>query len=171
MVDRVVEVVVVYNERDTATGRSLPAIFNEHKAGAAADWLVFCHQDFVVFDDDWIERLTRLSEGACYGPIGVDRSGRFLGRIMQTDGTCIGQPEDGADVVGLDEQCLIVPRPIYSTVDFDERFAFDLYAHDYCLTPARAGFRVKTFQMNCQHRSKSVAGDTTRLSYLEAKRT
>ncbi len=50
------------------------AIFNEHKADAAADWLVFCHQDFVVFDDDWIERITRLPQDACYGPIGVDRA-------------------------------------------------------------------------------------------------
>jgi O-antigen biosynthesis protein len=191
--DRQVDVVVVYNEPDTlenvflrsagleracvrlidnsAARQSLPAIFNKQKFGSAADWLVFCQQDFVVFDDEWIERITCLSHGACYGPIGVDRSGRFVGRIMQTDGTFVGCPMDGADAVGLDEQCLIVPRPIYSTVDFDERFAFDLYAHDYCLSAARAGFRVKTFQMNCQHRSKSVTPDTMRRSYLEAKRT
>ena len=190
--DSRIEVVVVYNERDTlenvflrsagleragvrlidntATGRNLPAIFNGHKAGAAADWLVFCHQDFVVFDDDWIERITHLPQDACYGPIGVDRAGRFVGRITQADGTCIGLPADGADVVALDEQCLIVPRAVYSVTDFDERFAFDLYAHDYCLTATRAGVRVKTFQMNCQHRSKSVTEDTTRRSYLEAKR-
>ncbi len=187
-----VEVVVVYNERDTlenvflrsagleragvrlidntARGQSLPAIFNEHKAGAAADWLVFCHQDFVVFDDDWIERITHLPQDACYGPIGVDRAGCFVGRIMQTDGTCIGLRADGVDVVALDEQCLIVPQAVYSATDFDERFAFDLYVHDYCLTAARAGVRVKTFQMNCQHCSKSVTEDTTRHSYLEAKR-
>lgn len=188
-----VEIVVVYNEPDTlenvflrssgldrarvslidntASRRSLPAIFNEYKSGCAADCLVFCHQDFVVFDDDWIERITGLSPEACYGPIGIDRSGRFLGRIAQSDGTFIGLPVDGADVVALDEQCLIVPRSIYSVTDFDERFAFDLYAHDYCLTATRAGFRIKTFQMNCQHRSKSVTGDTMRRSYLDAKRT
>jgi 2-polyprenyl-3-methyl-5-hydroxy-6-metoxy-1,4-benzoquinol methylase len=188
-----VEVVVVYNELDTlenvflrssgldrarvslidnvATGRSLPAIFNEHKSGSIADWLVFCHQDFLVFDDDWLERIAHLSQETCYGPIGVDGSGRFVGRIQQTDGTFVGLPVDGANVVALDEQCLIVPRPVYSTTDFDERLAFDLYAHDYCLTAAGAGFRVKTFQMNCQHRSKPVTRDTTRRSYLDAKRT
>jgi 2-polyprenyl-3-methyl-5-hydroxy-6-metoxy-1,4-benzoquinol methylase len=187
-----VEVVVVYNEPDTlenvflkssgldrarvslidntALGRNLPEVFNEHKAGSSADWLVFCHQDFVVFDDDWIERITRLPQEACYGPIGVDGSGRFVGRIKQADGTCIGLPADGAHVVTLDEQCLIVPRRIYSTADFDARFAFDLYAHDYCLTATRAGFHVKTFQMDCQHRSKSVTGDMLRRSYLDAKR-
>ncbi len=125
----------------------------------------------MVFDADWIERITRLPQDACYGPIGVDRARRFVGRIKQTDGTCVGLPADGVDVVALDEQCLIVPRAIYSATDFDERFAFDLYAHDYCVTATRAGFRVKTFQMNCQHCSKSVTGDTTRRSYLEAKRT
>jgi 2-polyprenyl-3-methyl-5-hydroxy-6-metoxy-1,4-benzoquinol methylase len=188
-----VEVVVVYNEPDTlenvflrssglaracvslidntALGRSLPEIFNEHKSGSSADWLVFCHQDFVVFDADWIERITRLPQEACYGPIGVDGSGRFIGRITQADGTYIGLPVDGADVVTLDEQCLIVPRPIYSAADFDGRFAFDLYAHDYCVTATRAGFHVKTFQMNCQHRSKSVTEERTRRSYFDAKRT
>ena len=96
-----VEIVVVYNEPDTlengflrssgldrarvslidntASRRSLPAIFNEYKSDCAADCLVFCHQDFVVFDDDWIERIAGLSQGACYGPIGIDRSGRFVG--------------------------------------------------------------------------------------------
>ena len=188
-----VEVVVVYNEPDTVenvflrsagleradvrlidntvTGRSLAAIFNEHKAGSGADWLVFCHQDFVVFDDDWIERITRLPQDACYGPLGVDRAGRFVGRIKQSDGDFIGLAADGVDAVALDEQCLIVPRAVYSATDFDERFPFDLYAHDYCLTAARAGFRVKTFQMNCQHRPTSGSEDTTRRSYLEAKRT
>jgi hypothetical protein len=66
----------------------------------------------------------------CYGPIGGDRAGRFSGRISQTDGTCIDLPAEGVDVVALDEQCLIVPRGTYSAPDFDERFAFDLYAHD-----------------------------------------
>src|SRR5712692_11451077 len=188
-----VEVIVVYNEPDTlernglgseglgggrvrlidntAAGRSLPAIFNEYKARAAADWLVFCHQDLVVFDDDWIERITRLPQDSCYGPLGVDRAGRVVGSVTQADGKCLGQPADGVDVVAVDEQCLIVPRPIYSTLDFDERFACDLYAYDYSLTATHAGFRVKTFKMNCQRRSKSVTGDTTRRSYLEPKRT
>jgi len=188
-----VEVIVVYNEPDTvenvflrsaglegavvklidntARGQSLPAIFNEHKAGAAADWLVFCHQDFVVFDDDWIDRITHLPQDACYGPLGVDRAGRFVGRIKQTDGTCINLPADGVDLVALDEQCLIVPRAVYSVTDFDERFVYDLYAHDYCVSATRAGFRVKTFQMNCQHRPVSGSEDRTRRSYLEAKRT
>jgi len=188
-----VEVVVVYNEPETlenvflrssgldrtrvslidntVKGRSLPAIFNEHKSNSVADWLVFCQQNFRVFDADWLERIARLSLETCYGPLGVDESGRFVGRIQQTDGTFVGLPVDGADAVVLDEQCLIVPRPVYSTTDFDERFAFDLYAHDYCLTAACAGFRVKTFLLNCQHRSKLATGDTKRRTYLDAKRT
>lgn len=188
-----VEVVVVYNEPDTlenvflassglerahvglidntAARRSVPAIFNEYKSGSTADWLVFCQQDFVVFDDDWTERIIYRSPDASYGPIGGDRSGRFLGRIMQPDGTFIGLPKEGANVVALGEQCLIVPRPIYSVTDFDERFAFDLYAHDFCLTATRAGFPVKIFPMNCQQRSTSVTGDTARRNYVDAKRT
>jgi len=189
---RRVEIVVVYNEPDTlknsflkssaleaaepvlidntTLARPLPAIFNEHKRTSQADWIVFCHQDFIVFDAAWIARILALPEDACYGPIGVDSHGRFLGRIQQTDGSFLGYPANGADVVGLDEQCLIVPRSIYSLVDFDERFPFDLYVHDYCLSAKRAGFKIKTFQLDCQHRSKTLTGDVTRPAYFAAKK-
>jgi 2-polyprenyl-3-methyl-5-hydroxy-6-metoxy-1,4-benzoquinol methylase len=154
---------------NTATGRGLPGIFNEHKRAATADWLVFCHQDFVVFQRDWIERIAGLRPDACYGPIGIDRTGRFLGRIRQTDESWLGLAVDGADVVGLDEVCLVVPRAVYEAVDFDERFPFDLYVHDYCLAAREAGFGVKTLQLECQHRSKSLTGDVARESYRRAK--
>jgi hypothetical protein len=188
-----VEIVVVYNERPTLErvflessglaaarvtlidnadiGRGLPTHFNEHTRGAVADWLVLCHQDFVVFERDWLERITRLSPDACYGPIGIDRAGQLLGRIRQTDDSWLGLAVDGADVIGLDELCPIVPRTIYQSLDFDERFAFDLYVHDYRLAARRAGFGVKTFQLDCQHRSKSLTGDVKRASYLHAKET
>lgn len=154
---------------NTVADRGLPDIFNEYKSQSKADWIVFCHQDFIVFEKEWLERLARLSPDACYGPVGVSTSGQFLGRIRQTDGTFLGTPVDGADVVGLDEQCLIAPRAIFSTTDFDSQFPFDLYAHDYCLSAQRSGFRTRIFQLDCQHRSKTLTGSVTRQTYLDAK--
>src|SRR5215831_7696909 len=147
-----IEIVVVYNDPVTleqcflksaglesarlilvdnrVDGKGLPTIFNAHKRDSAADWIVFCHQDFIVFEPDWFKRIMKLSPTACYGPIGVDIHGRFLGQILQTDGSYHGQRADMAEVVGLDEQCLIVPRSIYTAVDFDEDLPFDFYVHD-----------------------------------------
>ncbi len=154
---------------NTVSGLPLPTIFNARKAQSLADWIVFCHQDFVVFESDWLARIAALPDTACYGPVGVSPTVGLVGRIKQTDGSFIGAPLDGVDVVGLDEQCLIVPRRLFSSIDFDVRFPFDLYVHDFCLAVRSAGFAVKTLQLDCQHRSKSLTGNVTGPRFLEAK--
>ena len=185
------EVVVVFNEPDTleevflrsrgldratvvlidnrAQGLGLPTLFNRHKRQSTATWLVFCHQDFVVFDADWIARIARLPPSACYGPIGRDTL-RWRGQIIQTDGSLLGEPAPMAEVLGVDEVCLVVPRDVYTRVDFDEAFRFDLYVHDYCLAARRLGYPTRIVDLHCQHRSKSLAGDQVSARYLDAKR-
>jgi hypothetical protein len=185
------EIVVIFNEPETlehaflqssgldeatlvlidnrARGVGLPTLFNEHRQRSAAEWLVFCHQDFVVFDGDWIRLIVALPPDACYGPIGRDATLRWRGQIVQTDGSLLGEPAPMAEVVGVDEMCLVVPRDIYTRVEFDEGFPFDLYAHDYCLAARRLGYPTRIVQLHCQHRSKTVNGDVTSARYLLAK--
>jgi 2-polyprenyl-3-methyl-5-hydroxy-6-metoxy-1,4-benzoquinol methylase len=187
-----IEIVVVYNDPVTleqcflksaglesarlilvdnrVDGKGLPTIFNAHKRDSAADWIVFCHQDFIVFEPDWFKRIMKLSPTACYGPIGVDIHGRFLGQILQTDGSYHGERADMAEVVGLDEQCLIVPRSIYTAVDFDEDLPFDFYVHDYCLeVRRRLGHPTRIIQLDCQHKSRTLKGDQSSERYQRAK--
>jgi hypothetical protein len=186
------EIVVVYNEPDTlervflrsagldeATlvlidnqhlGLGLPVLFNRHLRRSTAEWLVFCHQDFIVFDADWVRRIEALPPDACYGPIGRDATQRWRGQIVQTDGSLLGEPAPMAEVQGVDEVCLVVPRPIYTRLDFDEDFPFDLYAHDYCLAARRLGSPTRIVDLHCQHRSKTTTGDSTSARYLAAKR-
>lgn len=186
-----VEIVVVFNEPDTledvflrsaglgdatvvlidnrTRGAGLPTLFNAHKARSTAEWLVFCHQDFVVFDPDWIRRIVALPSAACYGPIGRDLNLRWLGRITQTDGSPLGEPAAMAEVPGVDEMCLVVPRDVYTRVDFDEGFPFDLYAHDYCLAARRLGYPTRIVDLACQHRSKTLSGDHLATRFLTAK--
>lgn len=186
-----IEIVVVYNEPETlrhaflesrglsaaelvlidncSPSRGLPELFNHHKATSTAEWIVFCHQDFVVREEGWLDRIRQLSPDACYGPIGVDRRGRLLGRIVQTDGSPLGEPADLPEVIALDEMCIIVPQPVLAAVDFDEQFKFDFYVHDYCQAALQAGFRCRIIQLDCQHRSKSVGGNTTSPRYLKAR--
>jgi GT2 family glycosyltransferase len=185
------EIVVVFNEPDTlervflqsaglddatlvlidngARGVGLPTLFNRHKQRSTAEWLVFCHQDFIVFDAEWIRRIVALPPAACYGPIGRDASLRWRGQIAQTDGSLLGEPAPMGEVVGVDEVCLVVPRDIYTRVDFDEGFPFDLYVHDYCLAARRLGYPTRIVQLHCQHRSKTLDGDVTSTHYRLAK--
>jgi hypothetical protein len=185
------EIVVVFNEPDTlervflqssglddatlvfidnrAQGVGLPTLFNRHKQRSTAEWLVFCHQDFIVFDADWIRRIVALPPTACYGPIGLDATRRWRGQIIQTDGSLLGEPAPMAEVAGVDEVCLVVPREVYTRVDFDEGFPFDLYVHDYCLSARRLGYPTRIVHLACQHRSKTVHGDVTSPRYLLAK--
>ena len=159
---------MLVDNRTNAKG--LPAIFNAHKRGSTADWIVFCHQDFIVFERDWLKRIMKLSPTACYGPIGVDIQGRYLGQILQTDGSCLGEQADMAEVMGLDEQCLIVPRSVYTAVDFDEDLPFDFYVHDYCLeVRRRLGHPTRIIQLDCQHKSRTLKGDLLSDRYLRAK--
>jgi hypothetical protein len=186
-----VEIVVVFNEPDTVKSvflRSaglddatvvlidngpqpvgLPTLFNRHKQQSTAEWLVFCHQDFIVFDRDWIHHIAGLPPAACYGPIGRDATLCWRGQLIQTDGSLLGELTPMAEVVGVDEVCLVVPRDIYTCVDFDEGFPFDLYAHDYCLAARRRGYPTRIVQLHCQHRSKSLSGDVAATRYLAAK--
>jgi GT2 family glycosyltransferase len=188
---RPLEIVVVFNEPDTLERAflqsaglddatlvlidnrrepvGLPTLFNRHKRRSTAEWLVFCHQDFVVFDADWIHRIVALPPTACYGPIGRDTTLRWRGQITQTDGSPLGEPAPMAEVVAVDEMCLVVPRDVYTRVEFDEGFPFDLYGHDYCLAARRLGYQTRIVQLRCQHRSKTVTGDLTSSHYLDAK--
>jgi hypothetical protein len=159
--------VVLIDNRAQPIG--LPTLFNQHKQRSTAEWLVFCHQDFVVFDRDWIHRIAGLPPAACYGPIGRDATLRWRGQLTQTDGSLLGEPAPMAEVVGVDEVCLVVPRDIYTRVDFDEGFPFDLYVHDYCLAARRLGYPTRIVQLPCQHRSKSIAGDVASTRYLVAR--
>jgi 2-polyprenyl-3-methyl-5-hydroxy-6-metoxy-1,4-benzoquinol methylase len=159
-------VVLVDNTRDA---RGLPSIFNERKKTSTADWLIFCHQDFVVREKGWIDRVRALDPACCYGPIGVSDQGQFAGQIRQTDGTLLGRADDGAEVLGLDEMCLIVPRVLASRLDFDERLPFDLYVHDYCIAARKLGYPARTLQLDCQHKSSSITGAIDSPRYLAAK--
>ena len=185
------EIVVVFNEPDTLEGvflrsagladatlvlvdnreraAGLPTLFNEHKRRSRAEWLVFCHQDFVVFDPDWVRRVVALPPSACYGPIGRDASLRWRGQITQTDGSLLGEPAPLAEVVGVDEMCLVVPRDVYTRVDFDEGFPFDLYVHDYCLAARRLGYPIRIVDLACQHRSKTLTGEVASARFLAAQ--
>ncbi len=153
-------------------GRSpigLPVLFNTHKRNSAADWIIFCHQDFVVHENGWLDRILASEPAACYGPIGPDMRGNFQGQIRQTNGSLLGKPASMAEVSTLDEMCIIIPRRVYSEVDFDEQFSFHFYACDYCLQANKLGYPSRIIQLDCEHKSRTLTGDIFSEGYLNAK--
>lgn len=77
---------------NTVAGRGLPAIFNDTRPQVLLTGSSSVSRILFVFEQDWLERLVRLSADACYGPVGIASTGQLVGRIKQTDGTFLGAP-------------------------------------------------------------------------------
>jgi 2-polyprenyl-3-methyl-5-hydroxy-6-metoxy-1,4-benzoquinol methylase len=146
-----------------------PTIFNRRKRLSNADWLVFCRQDASFLSPDWMEIISQLEPTACYGVLGVTVDGHHKGQIWHPDGSVEGQAAAGVEVQTLDEVCLIVPRRIYSIIDFDERLKFHLYAADYCLEASRKGFGSRIAGIRCQCHTQAAIGEPNTPEYREAK--
>jgi len=157
-----------YNQQNEA----LPTIFNRVVKEHAGDdcWFVFCHQDFILKEDLQV-RLRGLDINTIYGPIGV-RVGdkRFYGQIIQTNNSPKGIPLAELTMVHtLDEMCIIAHSSAFKEgLTFDEKFKFHFYGADLCMNAYVTGFDVCALQLNCQHKSRTLGGDKTSESYLEA---
>lgn len=150
----------------------LPKIFNkiiqEHLQENI--WFVFCHQDFIL-KEDIRPRLKDKEVEAIYGPIGI-RLGddRFIGMIIQTDGTPTGrQLDEDTPVQTLDEMCLIAHSKVFRKgLLFDERFRFHFFGADFCMQAYVSGFDVLATQLKCQHKSRTLRGDIISPEYLSS---
>jgi hypothetical protein len=157
---------------DNVKNEGLPSIFNRiaKKRSTEDVWLIFCHQDFIL-KEDLSKILPQLDTDTIYGPIGV-RSGdtKVYGQIIQTDNSRSGSRLAKPTLVHtLDEMCLIVNASAFREgLTFDERFNFHFYGADICMNAYVSGFDVCALQLNCQHKSKTIGGDTTSETYLEA---
>ena len=148
----------------------LPKFYNRTVQEYLKDdvWFVFCHQDFVLLEDLSF-RLKDKDPETIYGPIGVRFAvDHFLGQVIQTNNTAIGTPllRDEA-VQALDAQCLIAHASVFRQgLWFDEKFAFHFYDADFCMKAYTMGFDVYATKINCQHKSRTLAGDIHSPEYL-----
>jgi hypothetical protein len=149
----------------------LPIIFNRYVESYLKNnkdcWLVFCHQDFIL-NEDLRLIIKNKNTNAIYGVIGGRTStSNLFGRIMQRDGSFIGDSIDvDTPVQTLDELCLIVHSSLFRKgLRFDERFEFHFYGADLCMQAYKLGFDVYAVQVSCQHKSRTIAGDVTSAEY------
>jgi len=138
-------------------------------------WFVFCHEDFEC-KEDVVRVLQGLSRDFIYGPIGarfrfahgIDVHVDLLGRIEQSnrDGTNLhelGAIVSAESVVDtLDCCCLILHSSLVEKchLRFDERFLFDLYVEDFCVSAKeRWSILSKAINLKCRHWSGGELGD------------
>ena len=126
-------------------------------------YLMFVHQDVHLFSDTWLEEvekiLDKLSKLGIAGVAGRSKDEysvitqikhgnppRFVGKMQ------IKKPYE---VQTLDECLVIIPRTIFSKLQFDENVCdnWHLYAVDYCLSIRRLGFDSYVLPIFIYHKS------------------
>jgi len=152
-----------------ANNEDLPVVFNRiiNEYVEEDVWLAFCHQDFILKED--LEAKLKDKAPGVYGVIGASYGYHTLrGQIIQTNERPIGsRVESICPVQTLDEMCIIVHSSLFRAgLRFDERFDFHFYGADLCMEAYRRGFDVYAMQVECQHKSRTLAGDQDTDSFL-----
>lgn len=137
---------------------------------AKGKYLMFVHQDVDLYSNTWLEEvekiLDKLSKLGIAGVAGRSKDEdsvitqikhgnppRFVGKMQ------IKKPYE---VQTLDECLVIIPKTIFSTLQFDENVCdnWHLYAVDYCLSVKRLGFDSYVLPIFIYHKSPgySISG-------------
>ena len=141
---------------------SAGAAFNFGAARARHDHLVFVHQDVVLHSLAALERAAAALDSdhgiGLAGAFGVERGGRFVGRVRDRV-VLIGERTAGpVDVDAVDEVLFIVPRRAFDRERLSEspKFAWHAYAVEYGLRLRRHGLRVCAVDVPLTHNSLSI---------------
>lgn len=152
---------VLVDNRDGSFA-SAGAAFNAGASRARHDHLVFVHQDVVLHSLAALERAAALLEDdhriGLAGAFGVEREGRFLGRVRDRV-VLIGEHFDGPAVVdSIDEVLIMIPRRVFARERLSEapEFAWHAYAVEYGLRLRNAGLRVCAVDVPLTHNSLSL---------------
>ena len=65
----------------------------------------------------------------------------------------VGCAEKPVEVQTLDECLLIIPRPVFRKLQFDEKLfdGWDCYGTDYCLSAKELGYKAYVIPISCSH--------------------
>lgn len=154
----------------------IPVLYNHFLDGydyAEPVWFVFCHEDFQMLEPLGT-LLAKADAGALWGPVGATTTWRWgvnprltvLGGLQESDKTG-GNLRTLGNVVSvgtmadtLDCMCVAVHSSLVQAhhLRFDERFDFDLYAEDFCVTARQVGAISRILPLQCRHWSKGELG-------------
>ena len=131
---------------------------------ANGKYIMFVHQDVELDSDSWLENVEKLLDGihdlGIAGVAGVSEKGRNSTErrrgYISDCGEIWGEPLEKAEVVQtLDECLLIVPKSVFTRIQFDEK-TFDnwhCYGADYCLCVRQTGLKAYVIPAFVYHRS------------------
>lgn len=133
-------------------------------------YLMFVHQDVDLSSNVWLEDAEKILESIPnLGVAGVaGKTPEYLpivsnikhGIPPQNDGYL--QIQKLVEVQTLDECLIIIPKPVFERLRFDEQTCdnWHLYAVDYCLSIKKSGLGVYVLPMFIYHRSVGVFSTT-----------
>lgn len=152
------ELILVDNRKNDF--RSLPKALNYGGSKAQGEYLMFVHQDVELIDSSWLRTaekiLAPLVRLGAAGVAGVNWKGNPVGFIIDR-GRFWGSPiRNPKPVMTLDEQLIIVPRGVFSTMKFDERFEWHSWAADYCLSVQSRGLKTYVLPLSVLHNSPTL---------------
>lgn len=145
--------------------RSAAEALNCGGARARSDYLMFAHQDMWLASSTWLEDVERVLNGlpilGVAGVAGVTAKSRktparvvssigFFDEATAVDSGYVQAPEE---VQTVDECLLLVPRPVFDKLKFDETTfdGWDCYGADYCLCAKGLGLKVYVVPAPCNH--------------------
>jgi len=139
---------------------------------AKNEYLMFIHQDVNLLSDTWLERAESLLQSlpnlGVAGVAGKQDYPDLLENIRNgippvlsnlKHGTPPSYPgvhiTDPVKVQTLDECLIIIPRSVFTQLQFDESTCdnWHLYAVDYCLSCKKLGYEVYLMPFTVYHRS------------------
>jgi len=154
---------------DNTSGRfhSAAEAYNFGGASAKGDYIMFVHQDMFLARSTWLEdvehilgHLPTLGLAGVAGVVNISEggslkhrwrtSGGFLGEATVVEFPGVRVPEE---VETLDECLLLIPRPVFDKLKFDETTfdAWHCYAADYCLSAKNLGSKAFVIPAPCNH--------------------
>jgi len=153
------ELILLDNTSNKYTSTAMALNYGGNKA--KGDYLIFIHQDFDFGSDTWLNELEKILEKLeNLGVAGV--AGRYdkntISNIKTGFPPVLAGPiqiNDPEKVQTLDECLIIIPKKIFTEIQFDEATCDDwhLYAADYCLMVKNAGYDVYVLPLGGYHAS------------------
>lgn len=143
--------------------KSAAEALNYRGKQANGRYIMFVHQDVELGSDLWLDNTERILDSipklGIAGVAGISEKGGNLiekrrGYISDC-GMVWGEPQKPEEVQTLDECLLIVPKSVFSKLQFDEK-TFDgwhLYGVDYCLSVKQMGLKTYVIPAFIYHRS------------------
>ena len=144
--------------------RSAAEALNCGGVKAKGAYIMFVHQDMWLGSDSWLadveETLKSIPNLGVAGVIGMVDEGRnrlervrFSVDVYDEEWGEISRVKEPEEVQTVDECLLIVPRTVFSKLQFDERVcdSWDNYGADYCLSAKQLGLKAYVIPAHCSH--------------------